>query len=850
MATADTIKQYFVNILQRDPTAAESSYWVATVDSGALTLTQARDALATSPEAVTYVDQIIRIYQAAFGRKPDVTGIDGWTDQLRADPTALSKTAAGFVNSQEWKNRYGDNTVNPAVLQALYQNVLGRTGSAAEIDAWMKTGQSMTQILIGFSNSAEFSAKAAPAILAIKQAAAGVATSALNTIYTGSGALFDPATGSGQTYPLTLNQDTLTGTNGNDVFNAAALQAADAKLANSLQNVDVLDGGAGQDTLNATLAVAGDVTPTLKNIEVVNVRSTDGAAGLDLIGASGITNINVSDSTAAVAVKNVGSVANLGVKNQNVAATFSGNKATTLNFSFDTVGKSAAAADEVAVTADTGATTGNFTLNNANVDLKTVASLETVTVTATGANRLDLDASKGAIKTATVSGAGSVDLAAAFTALTKLDAAKNTGGVTATVDGKAVDVVTGSGKDSITYSAALDAKAKVDLGAGDDTFKIAAASAKGATVDGGAGQNTLAVTDGSWINADAKNVYKNFQTLEIAGGKGDYTLSNLTSVTAVTLSGAALAADANIKDAAAGVTFTVNAKADTDLTDGNKISYALKDATGKADTLSITLNALDDGKGAAAKGVIKLADVTANGIETVTINSNVSGISNELKNTSYTNEITKFSADAVATLTITGNANTTIGGDGSTFKTVTKVDASTTTGQVTISADKADSAVQFIGGSVKDTYTASAKGDSINAGKGGDVITAGGGKDTLIVKAGDSVLTAKADGHDNITGFTTGDDIIDLGAFGFTGQSKSAILSKGALANSVVDGTALSQTDFFDNAGIDRAVAWGTNGGNAYVFVDVNKDGNFTAADDLFIQLTGTAAVNLADFGF
>jgi hypothetical protein len=78
--------------------------------------------------------------------------------------------AQAFVGSAEFTERYGslnsnaslssDGAAGTVFLQALYANVLGRTGSAAEINAWLATGETTAQVLVGFSDSAEFQERA------------------------------------------------------------------------------------------------------------------------------------------------------------------------------------------------------------------------------------------------------------------------------------------------------------------------------------------------------------------------------------------------------------------------------------------------------------------------------------------------------------------------------------------------------------------------------------------------------------------------------------------------------------------------------------------------------------------
>lgn len=259
MTTAATITQYYQHILQRNPTSIEIIFWESQVDGGSRTLIQARDAIVTTEETVTNVDQIIRIYQAAFGRVPDTVGINGWVNTLRDDPTALSRIADGFTNSVEFTNRYGGNTVNEGYLIGLYQNVLGRTPSAQEIAAWIATGQNASQILIGFSNSAEFQATSASALIDLKTRAADAADQ--STVYNGVSALASAETG--VSFVLLTGADDLTGTAGNDTF---------LSTQGTFESADRLDGGAGFDilTLSNTDAIA-DVAASVANIEQLKI---------------------------------------------------------------------------------------------------------------------------------------------------------------------------------------------------------------------------------------------------------------------------------------------------------------------------------------------------------------------------------------------------------------------------------------------------------------------------------------------------------------------------------------------------------------------------------------------------
>lgn len=262
MTTAAAITRYYQHILQREPTPIEITFWETQVDGGSRTLIQARDAIVTTEETVTNVDQIIRIYQAAFGRVPDTVGINDWVNTLRDDPTALVRIADGFTNSVEFTNRYGGNTVNEGYLSGLYQNVLGRTPTAQEIAGWIATGQNASQILIGFSNSAEFQAASASAVIDLKTRVADVADQ--STVYNGVSALASAETGS--SFILLTGADDLTGTAGDDTF---------LSTQGTYEAADRLDGGAGYDilSLSNTDAIA-DVAASIANIEQLKISDS------------------------------------------------------------------------------------------------------------------------------------------------------------------------------------------------------------------------------------------------------------------------------------------------------------------------------------------------------------------------------------------------------------------------------------------------------------------------------------------------------------------------------------------------------------------------------------------------
>jgi hypothetical protein len=80
--------------------------------------------------------------------------------------------ALDFVNSQEFLAYYGSPTVNATLIQSLYQNALGRSGSSGEVQAWLNSGVDPAHLIVGFSDSPEFMARSQSSVTAFLDAAA------------------------------------------------------------------------------------------------------------------------------------------------------------------------------------------------------------------------------------------------------------------------------------------------------------------------------------------------------------------------------------------------------------------------------------------------------------------------------------------------------------------------------------------------------------------------------------------------------------------------------------------------------------------------------------------------------
>ncbi len=645
------------------------------------------------------------------------------------------------------------------------------------------------------------------------------------------------------------------------------VNGGDATTAVTLTDVD---SGNGQ----ITVADLGTNNNTITAVTLDGVDS--GATAIDVIGEA-ITSLTLADVASQVDFDNdnVNGFA-LSLSVDNLAG----------GLVIDEVNGNATS---VAITV---VTDSSINLDAAGATSITVAGAEVLTLDDNGGAGLD------AVESITVSGAAGVsgDLST-LAALTTFNASATSGNNTVTFDNIAgLTVQGGTGADDVTTVGAIAADTEITLGAGDDSYTFDAAATAGATVDAGAGgTDTLATANGAFL--DAADVYTNFEVLEIGGGQGNYDMDFLSGVTAAKVSETTLLGNVAVLDAAAGTTleFVSAASTDFDVTDdtaGNDytIDYALKTNTGTADSLTITLTAVDGDDDGNAEGSVTInGTLTADDIETFTIVAQATTLDEDVAATTgadessvqgdYTHTITDLAAADVKTINVQGASNLTVTDVAA--ANLSKIDASQATGDVefTNAVTGATKAITFLGGSGDDTYTASAiAGDLIQGNGGADTFTQVAGKQTFRYAADtDSVLTltdadgagaaTAASGYDVINGvFQSGTDKIELSsALGLaTGDARSAITGKGTIGDGgIADNAELASdidaligdgVNFFNDGTTDRATAQAiVNDGTDFtlLFVDVNADGDFTAGTDNMIQLTGvTAGLDVSDIVF
>jgi hypothetical protein len=154
---AELVATMFSGIVRRPPDEAGLAFWTQVIENG-LPPADMASLLRGSEEVVTVVEPVIRLFEAAFGRQPDPAGLDFWASQLR-NGVPVNDVARELIGSDEFAERYNIDTSNPdrgAIIEALYQNVLGRAPDATGSQFWQSTEADLSLLLLSFAQSTEF----------------------------------------------------------------------------------------------------------------------------------------------------------------------------------------------------------------------------------------------------------------------------------------------------------------------------------------------------------------------------------------------------------------------------------------------------------------------------------------------------------------------------------------------------------------------------------------------------------------------------------------------------------------------------------------------------------------------
>ena len=157
----------YLRILQRWPSPLEAHLTGIALDWGTLDRNGLLTRLLTSAEFERAPALVIRLYESAFDRRPDVDEVFYWSGRIQSGVSPRT-VAAQFTGSDEFHARY-DQGDTAGFVEALYANVLDRSPDAAGRTYWTRQIDhgSMTrdQVLYAFSESVEHRARTHDAVI-------------------------------------------------------------------------------------------------------------------------------------------------------------------------------------------------------------------------------------------------------------------------------------------------------------------------------------------------------------------------------------------------------------------------------------------------------------------------------------------------------------------------------------------------------------------------------------------------------------------------------------------------------------------------------------------------------------
>jgi len=741
--------------------------------------------MATNPALWTSTAQteMYRFFAVAFNAAPGTTYMDQLYDAVTSG-MSTEQIVEVFTSKSQFTNVYPRFMSNKDFATKLVNNVVGSSATdaakataVADIEAALASGYSRGKVVYQiFTNLANKTADDATWAGTAKQMANQVAVSKYytETLLQGgenlatlqkviAGVTKDTAVGTtaalqsiidtavptpGQTFTLTTGLDNITGGTGPDTING---------VATTYQDSDIIDGGAGTDTLY--VSVAAGITPTrLTNVEVISVNST-GVGTVNLNAVSGLQTLGLLNSGGAMTVSNHAATTGLAITNDGGFGTTVTTKGTGLTGSSDVL--------SLALNGATGA----IAVASAS---PSVDDYETVSITTSGNSStlpsLNVGDSGAAntFSTLNITGSAALTVTAALgTSVKTVDASTASGAVSVTVGittgatlkgGSGNDSLTGgTGNDVITGGEGADTLAmggtgndSLDGGAGNDSINATGADGND-TIMRGDGSDTLTLTAGlTYTKATSTSPVVNaaanvtgFETLSLSGtqdmtglavGNTFSTLSVPTLSTATVTEAPATLNKFSFSGATGAASVTLATAADT-----------------SADAAAVTLGS------ASGQSASVVSSLTLGGYDTLSIattGANGNGITSLVG--------TKLSSIAVTgskTLTALGLASTTVG--------VKSIDASGYTGStlsgITGSSGTTAVGFNFVPGTGSTTYgvTGGAGADTLTGGTGNDTLNGSDGNDILVGGGGNLDDLTGGAGADTLTGGTGNDTLLD-----------------------------------------------------------------------------------------
>lgn len=521
------VQKLYIAYFNRPADAVGAAAWLTALNGGA-TEAQIAKGFSTSPEFIaaygnkSTLDYVTALYNNLFGRAPDADGLVFWTNMVDGGKVDKSQLPVIMLDNL--------GASDTAI-------VTNKIGAAADFTAAFKTTADSAAAIVAYQPSNAQAIAAARAYLsavngdkatvdAAKAAVAGVVAGLQNA--QGNGATTDTV--------LKTTQDILSGTAGNDFFRGVAGVDVGSQDQTTLNSSDIIDGGAGDDTLIVNLTgpqYRGGAT--IKNIETLKLGTNLAASAFDYNVNQGVNEITGVNKVVADQI-NTGETLTI----QNLTATANSGKEIPV-LSWENEANSVAGV--VNVNYRQSAVEGTSTVqkvvlqNVTNGQLNIAAGVETLDITSTGAvtagNTLinstnvpsngpavDLTSGTGSLTKVVIHGAtqfgrvtsspsitgegtsATANLVSYAQTVTEVDASDTTGNVnsrfTAKTDGTATNVKFTGGKGNDYTEFALG-NVNAAGGDGNDTFAFVTTAlgasnstfGAGDTLVGGAGTDTI-----------------------------------------------------------------------------------------------------------------------------------------------------------------------------------------------------------------------------------------------------------------------------------------------------------------------------------------------------------------------
>ncbi|PWK55121.1 beta strand repeat-containing protein [Roseicyclus mahoneyensis] len=634
------------------------------------------------------------------------------------------------------------------------------------------------------------------------------------------GATFaDEFTVFGQIFVLTDSSDFLVGGDGNDIFIGRAGLDNDNPSASATGD-DVLDGGAGYNTLRVSLYKSDDdpgLLPQTTNIQRLEVTTNYddlwSVAGMDGLEVIALINTLPRTNTRSAEFEGFSALVDAELNNTN--------QELELRYS---AGLASGDADETTLTLS--AARGNdfygFAGAQFRVDLQNGEAIETLNVVSTGpidnvvritgnASYETLNFSGGrdllvegfdnqnTVTTITTSGAA-VDLTDAaldFSSLEVIDASNSTGGLSVFSSSSLLETIAGgAGDDDFELTDAV-AVAEIHMGEGDNRLVIGnidtAAGILGTTVTAGSGDDTIELGNNF-------SFAEGFLTVDAGAGDNTVRANAVGDVTVTTLDG----------DDTIGVT----SSADVVINAGAGVNDIDVFALGDVDVTTLEDN--DDINVQADGNVVINAGAGDNRVIAVSVDSNV--------------DITTLDGDDVI--------NAFAGEGGNDVARQITVDAGGGNNIVIAVSGDPDADILF---DADVTVTTGSGNDSILAAtSGGDVVVTSAGGDNYVAAATDATVTVT-------TG--EGDDHVDVTWASLTAEGSAVALGDGTNTLGILDGTAEQLLDVIGFGEDDLAVTSDETWLNAFDAAELPVTGTVDRLELLnAFDLNGSVDLDVSGF--